>query len=191
MSKIPVKIVELTSPSGNKAIDVMIDIYDYNEIENAQQKIRNFKKKYFETVQKTAKIMPKKKSDRKPSHFWQIGKLLYDFNKSIKNDFEITNYNAAIIRDFGLYDRSHVGHIIQFGEFFNKKDIDDKIPMSTYLELIWKSSFLKKLDLLEKEKKRLLKMAKEKTLSPHKDYRIELNELVDSLEKKTKEKMKR
>ena len=34
-------------------------------------------------------------------------------------------------------------------------------------------------------------MAKEKTLSPHKDYRIELNELVDSLEKKTKEKMKR
>ena len=33
MEKIPVKIVELTSPSGKSAVDVMIDIFDYNEID--------------------------------------------------------------------------------------------------------------------------------------------------------------
>ena len=46
MKKIPVKIVELTSPSGKKAVDVMIDVFDYHEIENAQEKIRQFKKNY-------------------------------------------------------------------------------------------------------------------------------------------------
>ena len=29
MNKIPIKIVDLTSPSGQTAIDVMIDVYDY------------------------------------------------------------------------------------------------------------------------------------------------------------------
>jgi len=122
--------------------------------------------------------MPKKKTERKASHFWKVGKLLFDFNKSITNEFEITNYTQAIIRDFGLYDRSHVGHTLQFGEFFNEKDILDSIPMSTYLELIWKANLLKKRGILEKEKKRLLKRAKNKTLPPHKEYRVELNELT-------------
>jgi len=188
MKKIPIKIVELTSPSGKKGKEVMLDVFDYYEIENAQKKLSEFKKKYFETVEKASKIMPKKKPERNTYHFWAIGKLLYDFNKSIENEFEIKNYNPAIIRDFGLYDRSHVGHILQFGEFFTKKDLDNSIPMSTYLELIWKSSFFKKLGLLEKEKKRLLKMSKEKTLPPHKTYREELNQLVKSLENKNKEK---
>ena len=84
MEKIPVKIVELTSPSGKSAVDVMIDVFDYNEIENAQDKIRIFKKGYFDLVKKAKKILPKKKADRKTLHFWQIGKMLYDFNKSIK-----------------------------------------------------------------------------------------------------------
>ena len=45
MEKIPVKIVELVSPSGKKAVDIMIDVYDYHGIEDAQEKIRGFKKK--------------------------------------------------------------------------------------------------------------------------------------------------
>ena len=47
MNKIPIKIVELSSPSGQTAIDVMIDVYDFDDIENPQQKIKEFKKKYF------------------------------------------------------------------------------------------------------------------------------------------------
>lgn len=181
MKKIPVKIVELTSPSGKTAVDVMIDVFDYNEIEDAQDEIRKFKKKYFELVKKTQKILPKDKSKRKTSHFWQVGKLLYDFNKSIKNQFEITNYNSAIVRDFELYPTPHVvAEIIQFGELFKKKDVSDKIVMSTYRELIWKSNSLKEKKMLEKEKKRLLERAKKNTLPNHKEYRKELDKLIKS-----------
>ena len=178
MEKIPVKIVELVSPSGKKAVDIMIDVYDYHGIEDAQEKIRVFKKEYFKLVKKAQGILPKDKSKRKSSHFWALGKLLYDFNRSIKNEFEITNYNSAIVRDFGLYQASQVAQIVQFGEFFKKKDISDKISMSTYLELIWKATTFKKSGILEKEKKRLLQRAKDKTLPSHKEYREELNEIV-------------
>jgi hypothetical protein len=109
-----------------------------------------------------------------------MGKLLYDFNKSIEKEFKITNYQQAVIRDFSLYNRSVVGHVIQFGEFFNKKDIVNTISMSHYMELIWKSSLLQKMKKLEGEKKRLIKRANEKTLPSHKEYREELNELVES-----------
>ena len=64
-----------------------------------------------------------------------------------------------------------------------KKDISDKIPMSTYLELIWKANLLKEVGKLDKEKKRLLQRSKDKTLPPHKEYRKELNVLVKSKKK--------
>jgi len=71
MKKILVKIVDITSPSGQKAVEVMLDVYDYYEMEgNVQKKIKDFKKKYFEIVKKSQNIMPKKKSQRKASHFF-------------------------------------------------------------------------------------------------------------------------
>jgi len=179
MVKIPVKIVEVTSPSGVTKKGVMLDVIDYLDLPgDAQKQVKKFEKIYFKTVEKAQKIFPKKKKDRKASHFWQMGKLLFDFNNSIKNDFEITNYNPAIIRDFGLYERSVVGHTLQFGEYFKKKDIDDDVSMSHYMEIIWKANMLKELGLFEKEKRRLLKMKKDGTLPPHKEYREELNSLT-------------
>jgi hypothetical protein len=187
LKKIPVKIVEITSPVGKKAKDVMLDVYDYYEITgNVQEKIHGFKENYFAIVKKAINIMPKNKSERKASHFWKIGKLLVDFNRSIKNEFDITNYNQAVIRDFGLYNRSVVGHTLQFGDYFKKEDVSDLVPMSHYMELIWKANMLKDLGLFEKEKKRLLKMAREKKLPPHKEYRVELNKLTENVKGKTR-----
>jgi len=186
MKKIPIKIEELTLPNGRKAKDVMIDIYDYMETTgNIEEKIKNFKKNYFAIVDIALKIMPKEKSKRKPSHFWKMGKLLFDFNKAIQNEFEITNYHQAIIRDFGLYNRSAVGHTLQFGEYFKKNEVSDLIPMSHYIELIWKANMLKKLGLFDKEKKKLLDMAKKKILPSHKEYREELNRLTQPVKQGT------
>ena len=42
----------------------------------------------------------------------------------------------------------------------------------------------------EKEKKRLLKMSKNKTLLPHKQYRVELNKLAKSIQQKNTNKEK-
>ena len=181
MNKIPIKIVELSSPSGQTAIDVMIDVYDFDDIENPQQKIKEFKKKYFDLIKKSQNIMPKEKSKRKPSHFWEIGKLLYDFNKSIENEFEITNFTQAVIRDFGLYGTRQTAAILQFGKEFSKKDISDDISFSHYLELLWMTKLLKVNGYLEKEKKRLLKMGKNDTLPNRDVYRKELSVISKKL----------
>jgi len=181
MERIPVKIIELTTPNGEKVKEIKLNIFDYYGIDGKiPVKIKKFKKQYFDLIEKSQNIMPKEKSKRKASHFWQIGKLLYAFNKSIESQFEITNYQQAVMRDFQLYSSSVVGHVIQFGEFFNKKDIVDTISMSHYLELIWKSSSLKKIKKLKIKKKILIKRAKEKTLPSHKEYRKELNQLVQT-----------
>lgn len=153
MTKIPIKIVELTSPSGKSTVDVMIDVFDYEDIENAQKKIKNFKKEYFDIIKKVKEILPEKKSERKPSNFWKIGKILYDFDKSIENTFEITNYQDAINRDFSLYRKRMVGLLLQFGKEFVKTDVSDSISISHYIELIWHANMLIKLKLFEQEKK--------------------------------------
>jgi len=190
MRKIPIKIVELTSPSGKKAKDVLIDVHDYMDMPgNVEEKIKNFKKKYFEIVEDAKKIIPKEKSKRKSSHFWKIGKLLFDFNKSMNNEFEITNYHEAINRDFGLYRKRQIGLILQFGKEFKKTDISDSISFSHYVELIWHTNMLKKLGLFVQEKKHLLKMAKNKTLSNSHAYSKELDKLTKSLQRRKIKKM--
>lgn len=182
MAKIPVKIVEVTSPSGQKAMEVMLDVMDYGRIDGAQEKMKKFKVGYFDVVEKARNIMPGKRTDRKASHFWKVGRLLYCFNRSIRNDFEIADYNSTVSRDFKLYGTGQVGNIIRLGELFEKKDIDDSIPISVYLELLCKAELLKRHGLLEREKKRLVSNAKKKAIPTHKTYRDELNKLVLSLE---------
>ena len=174
--KIPVKIIEFAD--GDKMIqEVMIDLIDTIGLDgDPGKKLSSFRKKYFALVKKAQKIMPKDKSKRKTSHFWKIGKLLYDFNKSIENDFEITNFQQAVIRDFELY-KAWLTRILKLGEFFTKNDISDKILFSHYHELIDKIPVLEKA-VFKKEKKRLLKRAKENRLPKTREYRKELNEMV-------------
>jgi hypothetical protein len=181
MTKIPVKIVEYTI-SGETRKNVMIDLMDTYDIDgDAEEKIKNFKKRYFEIVQKVKEILPKEKSERKPSHFWKIGKILNDFDKSIENSFEITNYQDAIQRDFNLYRKRMIGLILQFGKEFTKKDISDSISFSHYIELIWHANMLIKLKLFEQEKKRLLEMAKNKMLPNSHAYSKQLDKLTKPL----------
>lgn len=182
MKQIPIKIVELTSPSGLKAKDIILDAFDYYQIDDAQKKIKLFKKQYFDLVKQAQDIMPKEKSKRKPSHFWKIGKILYEFSKSIENEFEITNYQDAIKRDFDLYRKRQIGLILQFGKEFNKKDISDSISFSHYIELIWHANMLIKLRLFEQEKNKLLERAKNKTLPNSHDYSKELDKLTKPLQ---------
>ena len=194
MTKIPVKIIELTAPSGKKSIEVMIDIYDYHGIEDAQEKIEGFKKIYFELVKKAQEIIPQKKAvyknenskrrskDRavkKASFYWKVGNLFSTFNKNVKNEFEITNYNSALQRDFGLSNR-YVNELMVFSELFSKKEVDDSIPMAIYRALVWKKTQLEEVGELKNEKTRLLKRGKKKESIGRENYKKELNALVKS-----------
>ena len=182
MKRIPVKIVQYAI-NGQTRKNVMLDIFDTYEITgDVEKKIQNFKEKYFEIVQKVKDILPQKKAERKPSHFWKIGKILYDFNQSIKNEFEITNYHDAINRDFGLYRKRQIALILQFGKEFKKNDISDSISFSHYIKLVWHTNMLKRLGLFIQEKKRLLEMAQSKTLPNSHKYSKELDKLTKPLQ---------
>ena len=181
MKQIPVKIVEYTI-SGETRKNVMIDLLDTYEISgNVESKIKKFKKKYFDLIKKSTKIMPKEKSKRKPSHFWQIGKLLNDFHKSIENEFEITNFSQAVNRDFELYGTRQTAAILQLGKEFSKKDISDNVSFSHYLELLFITKMLNENGLLEKEKERLLAMGQNNTLPTLLVYRKELRVISKKL----------
>jgi hypothetical protein len=179
MNKIPIKIVDLTSPSGQTAIDVMIDVYDYGDIENPQQKIKEFKKKYFKLIEKAKKIMPEKREEKLPSVYWKIGNFFKKFNISTTNQFEITNFDEALERDFGLSYR-YVRELIIFVNLFKKNEIHDSISMSIYRALVWKKNQLEEIGELKNEKLRLIKRAKNNESIKREAYKKELNELVES-----------
>ena len=190
MNKIPIKIVELSSPNGEIAIDVMIDIYDYNDIENPQQKIKEFKKKYFEIVKKAEKLFygkgdEKKKYQYLPSSvYWNLGILLEKFNKEIENEFEIKNYTEAISRDFDL-SKDYIYDILTVVQVFKKNQILDSVPFSYYRALKRKRSDLMKLGLFENEIKRLNKMGTENNLTGREKYKIELINIIENSKKDT------
>jgi len=182
MHKIPIKIVELTSPSGDKAVDVMIDVIDYNEVDDAQNKIKTFKKKYFELVNKAKKIMPIKREEKISTAYWRIGRMFKKFNSDINNKFEITNYGESLERDFGLSKR-YVEELIVFTEVFKKNEVNDGVAISIYRVLVWKKKQLESIGELEKEKRRLMKRIKAKKSITREEYKKELEQLVKSKKK--------
>ena len=190
MNKIPIKIVELSSPSGETAIDVMIDIYDYGDIENPQQKIKKFKKKYFEIVKKAEKLIygkgdEKKKYQYLPSSvYWNLGILLEKFNNEIENEFEIKNYTEAISRDFDL-SKDYIYDILTVVQVFKKNQIMDSVKFSYYRALKRKRSELNKLNLFQKEITRLNQMGSEDKLPGREKYKIELIHIIENSKKDT------
>ena len=197
-NKIPVKIKEFTSPSGLKQKGVMLAVNDYLGLgENVQEKVKDFEKKYFELVKKAQKIIPQKKAvyknenskrrskktvpgaEKKASFYWKVGNLFSTFNKNVKNEFEITNYNSALQRDFGL-SISYVRELMVFSELFSKKEVDDSIPMAIYRALGWYKIRLEEVGELKNEKTRLLKRGKNKESIGRENYKKELNALVKS-----------
>jgi hypothetical protein len=189
MNKIPIKIVELSSPSGQTAIDVMIDVYDFDDIENPQQKIKEFKKRYFDLIEKAKKLfygkdptVRKTRKEKSSSLYWKLGVLLHDFNKEIKNEFEITNYTEAISRDFALSKDYHYD-ISTILDIFKKNQILDSVPFSYYRALKRKRSDLVKLGLFDNEIKRLNKMGTDDKLPGREKYKIELIHIIENSKK--------
>jgi HAMP domain-containing protein len=193
MTKIPVKIVELTSPSGKSAVDVMIDMYDYNEIENVQKKIKKFKKKYFELVKKAEQLFfgsnlgKTRSKNLTSSTCWKLGNLFQKFDSNIKNDFIITNYSVALERDFGRSNR-YIRELIIFSKLFKEKEIIDSVPMAIYRALVWKKNQLDEIGILEKEKNRLIEMGKNNNAPGREEYKIELINAIKFVQSKSRGK---
>jgi len=188
MNKIPIKIVELSSPSGQTAIDVMIDVYDFEGIENPQQKIKEFKKRYFDLIGKAKKLFYGKSGEEKKyqylpsSVYWNLGILLEKFNNEIENEFEIKNYTEAISRDFNL-SKDYIYDILTVVQVFKKNQIIDSVKFSYYRALKRKRTELNKLNLFQKEIIRLNQMGSKDKLPGREKYKVELIHIIDQSNK--------
>ncbi len=193
-SKIPVRIDWIKDDSGKYETQIVMDSTDFFSSDTKiREKILKFKIKYIENVKKVQKIFYGKNFDEKKYRdlssltYFKIGLILKKFNKHIQNEFEITNYNQAISRDFGL-SPDYISDIITIAEVFKKNEIMDSIPFSYYRALKRKRIELIELGLFEKEKKRLNKMGNEEKLLGRENYKKELNVLLTSNNKKRKQK---
>ena len=165
--KIRVEIAESDNKFSKSKIDVIMDVSNVITLgSEIRSKTRKFKKK-------------KKFSSL---DWWNLGKLLDDFNKKIENEFVIKNYTQAICRDLEGFELSdtEVGVIRQFARYFTKDEVLEEISIAHYRDFTWKRNQLLEHGILDQEKNRLVKMGKEKKLPDHKKYRKELQLLVNS-----------
>lgn len=191
MKKIPVKIVQYTI-NGETRKNVMIDMLDTYDIEgDAERKIINFKKKYFELIKKAEKLFFGSNLDKTrstnllSSTYWKLGSLFQKFDDDIKNNFIITNYAESLERDFGR-SSSYIRELIEFSKLFKKNEISDIIPMAVYRALVWKKNQLDEIGILEKEKNRLIEMGKNKKHPGREKYKIELINAIKDEQSKNK-----
>ena len=182
LEKIPIRIDWSIDKSNNYQVEIVMNTSDFfSSGTTIRNQIKQFKRKYLDFVKKAQDIMPKNKSERKSSHFWKIGELLYNFNKEVENEFFITNYSEALMRDLEYFKSPRtIAYILELGKFFKRNEISDSIPITLYLELLYKRNAVQQLNLFEKEKSRLLKLAKEKKLPIKMEYRNQLNLLIES-----------
>mgnify|MGYP003975637091 FL=1 len=189
MNKIPVKIIEFSD--GDQLIqEVMIDLVDTMQIDgDPGEKLEKFRNKYFRLIEKANKLffgtqnnLSKIRKEKPSSLYWKLGVLLHDFNKEIKNEFEITNYTEAISRDFALSKDYHYD-ISTIIDIFKKNQILDSVPFSYYRALKRKRSDLVKLGLFDNEIKRLNKMGKENKLPGREKYKVELIDIIENSKK--------
>ena len=181
MQKISVRIDWTKDDTGKYETQIVMGSNDFfSSGTTIRNQIKQFKKKYLDFVKKAQDIMPKNKSERKPSHFWKIGELLYNFNGEVENEFFITNYSEALMRDLEYFKSPRtIAYILELGKFFKRNEISDSIPITLYLELLQKRNAVQQRNLFEKEKSRLLKLAKEKKLPIKMEYRNQLKLLIN------------
>ncbi len=183
MKKIPVRIIKVTSPSGDTKIGIMLDSNHYFTMkEDTRTTIKNLEKEYFEVVRKAEKLFYKdgnksKRQNLPSTIFWQLGNMLRRFYNKASHKFFITNYASALQRDFGLTE-PYLREIIIFSKEFSLKDISDDISMAVYRALVWKRNQLDNLGLLEQEKQKLIKRGTTKEFIGRENYKRELKELI-------------
>ncbi len=197
--KIPVRIDWLVDENKVGGIEVTMNLDDFElSGTSIRESIRNFKKKYLEAIKQAKKIddaIKKKKKrgkqrDVSTTNRWNACKILADFNNKFENEFEIKNYKEAYSRDFNLPMRS-IRTYLDFGTHFLEKEILDKIPYSTYAELTFVLNELKRKNLFESEKKKLLEIANRGNVPNRDEYRKHLRTILQKNNKPTLTKQSR
>lgn len=167
--KIPIKIDWISDEVGSGGIEIIMNLEDFESSGTSIRKnIRDFKKKYLDVIEQTKQIEKNVKNKSKKKEIsikqrWKACKCLADFNNKFENQFEIKNYKEAYSRDFNIPMRS-IRTFLDFGTNFKENEIIDEIPYSTYAELVFVINALKREKLFNSEKKKLIRLVKDKKL---------------------------
>ena len=178
-NKIRVRIDWIVDERNQGDIEIVMDLDDFESSGTSIRKnITEFKKRYLSTIKvaKKADLANSHKRSVSTKNRWKTCRVLSDFNESMTNKFEITNYKEAYSRDFGLPMRS-IRTYLDFGKHFSEKDILDEIPYSIYAELVFRINGLKSNGVFDAEKKRLIEMSENGCLPRRDQYRAHLKSL--------------
>ena len=180
--KINVRISWIENSKGKIVPEVSMNIDDlFSMPASSSTKIENFKKRFFKFLDEMKKLSKTKKR-KKANDYWKLSNAIIDFREKNEKEFYIINYTEAIDRiskGNGL-SKSQVGLLNQFSDFFTKDEIIDEIPFTYYLEFTLKRNQLKENNLLEQEKTRFLELGKKGKLPITKEYRKQLQLLINS-----------
>lgn len=183
--KIPVRIVHTHDMHNNKKISIRVDLtYYVGNSAALEKKIENFKKLYVNTIESAKQLFygrmltEKKYQDLPSSMYWDLGNLINKFNRSVKDQFEITNYNEAMSRDLGL-SKDYIYDLMTVVKLFKKNEISDSVFFSYYRALKRKHKMLENLNLFEQEKKRLNRLGKTNSLPGREQYKKQLIEIIN------------
>ncbi|MGI0068827.1 MAG: hypothetical protein ACREAN_01070 [Nitrosopumilaceae archaeon] len=157
LGKIPVKVIVTKDHEGRDQVETMIDLEHFFDLSiNSLDDLKEFKESYLNLIRNAKEILDeirKKRQIGNSSLYWKLGLLLDDFlNNSAK--FNFTNYRKAFEREIGLTD-TLIGILLDFPKVFEKKEVDDRIPFSYYLELTQKARKLERKNQLTKAKEEL------------------------------------
>lgn len=174
-NEIPSQIKKIELPHGLKNT-LVFSLYDF--INNPY--LSNSKKEVIEEFEKLTKeissLLGDKPSSAQRETIWKIGKMILNFRKKIKKKYNIyiTNLIEAFAESLNLSD-SFVRRIVKFSEFSLKRQIDENIPWSVYMEALNlpnKKEFYRCIQLIQEGKLKTSKEVREYVKEINKSRRI-------------------
>ncbi len=181
MNAIPVRMVRVSVAGGHKT-SAMIDMAYYADLgQGAARQVAELNEQYSGTVESARSLFydgrgnPKKTVSS--SAYFGVGKLFLDFTASVQDRFEVTNYTAALSRDFGL-SQGYITDLLAIAKSFDAGEISDSVPFTHYRMLKRKQRPLERIGLFQKEKRRLNAMGESGSLPARDSYKRELAGMV-------------
>lgn len=161
---IPAQIRRIDLPKGSRTTLVfsLNDFIDNPSVLNSKKEIIS---EFENLIEKIESILGNEPSSVPRKMIWKVGKMILDFRKRIlkKYNIYITNLTEAFANNLNLSD-TFVGYMIKFSEFSLKRQVDESISWSTYMEALnlpTKKEFYRCIQLIKEGKLRTSKEVRE------------------------------
>ena len=129
-----IKILDLPQGRKNTLVFSINDVFVNTHIIKSKNEIIH---EFESLVGEIRSLLNDKPSSTPKKTLWTIGRKITKFRKDIVRKYNtyITNLNEALANNLGVSE-SQLGYIVKFSNFSLKRQIDEKIPWSIYMEAL-------------------------------------------------------